>query len=288
MPIAQINGTTLHYRVKGSGLPILFIHPPLLEGSCFNYQLEQLSDRYQIITFDVRGHGQSPSSNSPVTYQLLTRDIEGLMDDLEIKKAVVCGYSTASSVALEALLAYPDRFYGGILLSGLSEVSDPFVKGIIRAFLAAASLRAKTLLTALISFGNADSPRTFFRLYSCAKKGNLLNHKEYYQNSLTYNCTARLKEIQAPMLLLYGEKDRSFRRYAAILQKGLVNSTLRFIPNGKHQLPTKWAGPTNRLIREWIEAQPFMKKTYPAPKRQEPVHPMFEPEAEHEEPFRQL
>jgi pimeloyl-ACP methyl ester carboxylesterase len=68
MPFAKINGTTLHYQVKGEGLPIIFIHPPLLTKANFNYQVAQLSGIYKVITFDIRGHGHSAASLDPLTY----------------------------------------------------------------------------------------------------------------------------------------------------------------------------------------------------------------------------
>ncbi|MCZ8517747.1 alpha/beta hydrolase [Paenibacillus filicis] len=287
MPFAEINGTTMHYRIKGSGLPIIFVHPPLLEGNNFIYQLEQLSDSYQIITFDIRGHGQSRYSELPISFQLLAQDICQLLDFLKIKKACICGYSTGGSVALETILAYPDRFYGGILLSAMSEVSDPVLKSRFWASIYASALQAKRLLTAAITWGNADSLQTFKKLYSGAMRGDIRNHRQYYRCGMNYNCTQILKYIRVPMLLLYGEKDSGFHKYAKILKKHLPYSTLYFINNAKHQLPTKWAGPTNGLIRQWIEEQQFVKKLLPTNRNQDIPIFAFEPASVQEEQFRQ-
>lgn len=41
-----------------------------------------------------------------------------------IEKALLCGYSTSVSVVLEFLLTCPERALGGILINGMSEVSD--------------------------------------------------------------------------------------------------------------------------------------------------------------------
>lgn len=106
-------------------------------------------------------------------------------------------------------------------------------------------LHAKRVLTAAITWGNASSPENFKKLYSAALRGDIRNHKQYYKSGLTYSCTQRLKEIPLPTLLLYGKKDSGFHKYAKMLHRQLPNSTLHFIPKAKHQLPTKWAGPTN-------------------------------------------
>ncbi|WP_201319309.1 MULTISPECIES: alpha/beta fold hydrolase [unclassified Paenibacillus] len=290
MPYAEVNGTTLYYRVKGSGLPIIFVHPPLLEGNNFDDQLEQLSDTYQIITVDVRGHGRSPYSKQPLTIPLIAGDIRGLMDALEVKKACICGYSTGGSVALAAMLAYPGLFHGGILISAMSEVSDLMLRSRFWAAIYTSGLHAKRVLTAAITWGNASSPENFKKLYSAALRGDIRNHKQYYKSGLTYSCTQRLKEIPLPTLLLYGKKDSGFHKYAKMLHRQLPNSTLHFIPKAKHQLPTKWAGPTNRLIRQWIEAQPFATTGRRILRDLQETHvpiPVFEPGTIQEEPNQQ-
>lgn len=286
MPFAEINGTTIHYRIKGTGLPIIFVHPPLLEGNSFIYQLEQLSDSYQIITFDIRGHGRSSYSKLPITFQLVAQDICQLLEFLSIKKACICGYSTGGSVALEALLAYPDRFFGGILLSAMSEVSDLLLKSRFWASIYASDFHAKRLLSAAITWGNADSLQMFIKLYSAAMRGDIRNHEQYYRSGMTYNCTQRLKDIRVPMLLLYGEKDPGFHKYAKILKNQLPYSTQHFIKKAKHQLPTKWAGQTNGLVRQWIEEQQFENNLHSTHMNHKIPVLAFEQAFIHEEQFR--
>lgn len=274
VPFAKINGTTLYYKVKGSGVPIVFIHPPMLTSSNFADQLEHLSGRYQIIAFDIRGHGQSGQSSERLTYSLVAEDIRGLLDHLELKKAYLCGYSTGGSVALEAMLRYPDRFYGGILISGMSELSDWYRRSEVWAAVGLMGLRAKRIVAAVIAWGNSNKWKTFRRLYHTAKEGQLRNVNDYFKCSLTYNCTEKLGQIQTPVLLLYGVKDKEFHRYAHILHHRLPDSTLHFLPKVGHQLPTKSASLVNALIRKWIdERHPW--KTTDKSRQQVPSLPAF-------------
>src|SRR5690554_6750965 len=105
MSHAYINGVSMYYHIEGKGIPVLFIHPPLLTSANFLYQ-RQLSEQYQIITFDIRGHGHSESSKTPLTYPLIVNDMIQLLNLLEIEQCYVCGYSTGGSIALEAMLTY--------------------------------------------------------------------------------------------------------------------------------------------------------------------------------------
>ncbi|UQZ85097.1 AB hydrolase superfamily protein YvaM [Paenibacillus konkukensis] len=87
MPMATVNGAVLHYDSVGTGVPIVFIHPPLLTGEVFVFQRE-LRDRFRIITFDVRGHGLTKPEGA-ITYAAIAADMVGLLDALNIPKAYV-------------------------------------------------------------------------------------------------------------------------------------------------------------------------------------------------------
>jgi pimeloyl-ACP methyl ester carboxylesterase len=111
MPFLDCGGTRLYYESVGNGPAIIFIHPPLITSRVFQYQMEDLKHRYQLILFDVRGHGFSNPSHQPVTYPLITQDLCRLMDHLQIEKAYLAGYSTGGSVALNALHRIPNDFW---------------------------------------------------------------------------------------------------------------------------------------------------------------------------------
>ncbi|WP_424768432.1 alpha/beta fold hydrolase [Paenibacillus sp. sgz302251] len=253
MPIKEINGVRLHFHTNGKGTPLVFIHPPLLTSANFQYQLAQLSDEYQIITFDIRGHGRSEESRTPITYKLIAEDIIQLLDHLNIKQAIVCGYSTGGTVALEAMLNYPDRFLGGVLISAMSEASDVLLRNRIRIAIGLSRWKSAIRILMLgITWGNADSVQTFRNLLNDTKNGNTRNIHQYYRYSLNYNCTKQLSKIKAPILLLYGGKDSGFKRYSKKLLQGLPHATLVTFSKEKHQLPTKAANEMSEAIRQWV------------------------------------
>jgi pimeloyl-ACP methyl ester carboxylesterase len=255
MPKAIVNGTELHYHVTGRGVPIVFIHPPLITASTFNYQRAELSQYFKVITFDIRGHGLSAPSDQPVTYELIAEDMKQLLDDLQVDEAYLCGYSQGATVALHAMLHYPQRYSGGILLSGMSEVSDWRLKLMLGGASSALRMGLGRLLARGISWGNKDSADTYKQLLSYALQGYPRNMREYFDYSLSYNCTRELPRIKLPILLVYGQKDRSFYRYAEMLHHGLPKSSLYFMRGVGHQLPTKAGDRVNELMRQWLKQQ---------------------------------
>ncbi|WP_404321699.1 alpha/beta hydrolase [Cytobacillus firmus] len=255
MPMINMNSASLYYTVKGSGTPIVFIHPPVLTSVNFKYQLEELSKNFQIITFDIRGHGKSPYSPEPITYPLIIEDIIRLLDHLNINKAFLCGYSTGGSIVLEFLLTFPERALGGISIGAMPDVNDDYLRKKISLGIKLSSKGAINLLAWSISWNNSNNIKLFKNMFSEAKKGDYRNIEQYYRYSLKYNCVNQLNEIKLPTLLVYGKKDKPFHSYARQLHEKLPQNDLCFIENVDHRIPTKAAKELNRLIFQFVNTK---------------------------------
>jgi pimeloyl-ACP methyl ester carboxylesterase len=252
MSTANIQGYSMYYIDCGKGIPILFIHPPVLTSINFIYQIQGLSSYFRTIAFDIRGHGKSQPSQQAITYPLIVEDIRLLMDQLNIEKCFLCGYSTGGSVVLEFLLTYPERAWGGIIIGGMSEVNDWQLRNKICLGVAFSRLGALGTVALSLASGQTKIPSLFYKLLIDAKHGNAKNAEQYYRYSLDYNCTSQLHKIHLPVLLIYGEKDTPFHSYAAILHQQLPLNELFSMNNTDHRIPTKAPGPLNELIKRFI------------------------------------
>ncbi|WP_202615683.1 alpha/beta fold hydrolase [Ureibacillus xyleni] len=262
MPKIISNGVELYYEVKGEGVPIIFIHPPLLSSTNFTYQLEHLSKKYQIIVFDIRGHGRSGYSKHPVTYPLIVKDVLLLLETLKIKRAFFCGYSTGGSVLLELLLLHPERAFGGIIISGMSEVNDWKLKLKIATAIRLSKKKTIGILAKSIVKGNSDTRNISKKLKKASVQGHPVNIQQYLRYSMLFNCTELLTKIEAPVLLVYGSKDKTFLPYAQILHSKLPNNELVILNQEQHHIPTKAPHKLHEAIHQFIQAykmeNPFM------------------------------
>jgi len=105
------DGLRLAVQVSGAGPPLIYAHG--LTGSRLQSQrlLGTLADRYRLITFDQRGHGDSTPVTDPAFYQArsMADDISAIMDALEIESAIVGGTSMGAATALLFALRWPER-----------------------------------------------------------------------------------------------------------------------------------------------------------------------------------
>ncbi|WP_158602207.1 alpha/beta fold hydrolase [Cohnella endophytica] len=255
MPLIHVNGVELHYHLQGKGTPIVFVHPPCIGSRVFTYLRNDLSQDHKTLLFDFRGHGRSESSKARITIYSLAEDMLRLLDALHIEQAYVCAYSESSFVALQALMTYPNRFVGGILLGGVAEATGWKTRAKLKAGLWAGRLGARGLISFPLSWVHADNHEAFYRIRGETRSGDMRKWREYMESALAYSASKRLKEIKQPMLLLCGQKDAEYKIYMREMQRGLTNFSSAYIPGVGHTLPIYGAAPIGELMRGWVSAQ---------------------------------
>jgi alpha/beta hydrolase fold len=112
-------GVKISYSIQGQGEPVILIHGWLSSG-WINWQLPGtaglLAKDFQVITIDVRGHGNSDKPTKDEAYGLeLVEDVVRVMDHLKIKKAHLVGYSMGGIITAKFLAKHPDRARSGTL-----------------------------------------------------------------------------------------------------------------------------------------------------------------------------
>ena len=109
MTTTRIDDIQLAYDDVGVGHAIVLIHGYPFNRSLWTEQTEALTSRFRVVTPDLRGFGESDSSEGPVTMNRMARDVAELMDQLGIEQAVIGGLSMGGYVALAFVKQFPSR-----------------------------------------------------------------------------------------------------------------------------------------------------------------------------------
>ncbi len=123
-------GIRIFYTVEGTGTPLILVHG-LAANADLNWRrpgvTRTLAQDFQVISFDLRGHGLSDKPDEPDKYGVqMVDDIIHLMDHLKISRAHVAGYSLGGFLALKAVTMHPDRFISAaICAAGWKDPEDP-------------------------------------------------------------------------------------------------------------------------------------------------------------------
>jgi proline iminopeptidase len=134
----KINGTTLHFRVRGADRShpyLLLLHGgPGFSAYMFYSWGPSLEKAVNVIYLDQRGSGGServkvanpfapnPEEIKDYTIANLLKDIEGVREFLKVERWYVLGHSWGGMLGLEYVTAYPDRVLGYIHMDGLTSV----------------------------------------------------------------------------------------------------------------------------------------------------------------------
>lgn len=110
----SFDGTRIHYRSVGQGVPIVCCNGLGVPTFFWKYLENFFKNTHQVVMWDYRGHGDSapPKKMANATVTALVEDLKTVLDALQIKKAVLVGYSLGVQVILEFYKRYPGRVSG--------------------------------------------------------------------------------------------------------------------------------------------------------------------------------
>jgi len=113
----KINDINLHYEVHGSGEPFFLHHGLTSSSQAWHQHLPWLTDKYQVIIHDARGHGltTAPEGDEHYSWDIFADDWNRLMEHLEIETAIVGGLSMGGGVSHAFALKYPRKVKALIL-----------------------------------------------------------------------------------------------------------------------------------------------------------------------------
>ena len=105
------DGVNLHYVDEGRGPAILLTHGFAASSRMWAGQIEAFRDRYRVIAWDMRGHGETDSPADPADYSepATVADMAAILDACGLDRAVIGGLSLGGYMSLAFNLTHPRR-----------------------------------------------------------------------------------------------------------------------------------------------------------------------------------
>ncbi len=130
--ILEANGIELYYEKQGIGPALIMLHGNGETHSIFNKSIDMLKEYFTVYAIDTRGHGQS-SSVSEYHYEDMAEDIYSFVNQLELDRPILYGFSDGGIIGLLLALKYPELFEK-IIISGVNTTPDGIKKGWLSLF----------------------------------------------------------------------------------------------------------------------------------------------------------
>lgn len=257
---AQVTtGTTptgLFYETSGTGEPVVLAHAFSVDRRMWASQIAALERRFQVIRYDLRGHGKSDAPSAPYAPQ---DDLRSVLYALGINKATLIGLSAGATIATDFAIAYPNRVARVILASpGLNgHVPSPPLTWTQPVFQAAgagdpegaAKLWAATPIMAMRNDLTAESTVRDLVMSNV----RLWTYRTNPAQPLTPPAIGRLSEIKCPALVILGEQDLPhIKEIATLLVNGISGAKLVTIPRAGHMVNLDAGDAFNQAVESFL------------------------------------
>ncbi|MCG6878552.1 MAG: alpha/beta hydrolase [Deltaproteobacteria bacterium] len=114
--VASHDGARIYVETAGSGTPILLVHGWTMSGRFWCRQMAGLCDRYQVVTMDLRAHGNSSKILQGHTMESYSKDIHAVVTALDLTKVILAGWSLGGPVVLEYWRRFRDDGVSALIL----------------------------------------------------------------------------------------------------------------------------------------------------------------------------
>ena len=120
------NGINLHYlECKGDGPTIILMHGLSANAHAFDGLIAAgLAPAFNVISIDLRGRGQSDKPDTGYTMMDHAKDIIGLLDKMNIEKAIIGGHSFGALLSLYLATHFPERVEKLLILDAAAKMHE--------------------------------------------------------------------------------------------------------------------------------------------------------------------
>lgn len=251
-------GCPLHYWLNGpTDAPlIVFTHGAAADHRMFDRQLSTLAQEYRLLTWDMRGHGQSRPMGSDFTVPRAVNDLVAILDEVGVEKAIVAGQSTGGYVAQEFVFRHPERVRALMMIDCICITLplSPMERLILKTTPLLLRLYPRELLIRQSVEGSTITQQGYDYLSATMQS---LSKKELV-TILTgvANCLHAETDYQIthPLLIVHGDADNlgNIKRDAPRWAERDPNCTYRVIPDAGHLSNIDNPLFFNRLLLEFL------------------------------------
>ena len=208
----NVNNINVNYQLEGEGKTIVFVHGLSDNLHYWDILTTELTKEYQVLSFDLRGHGNSGDDDRETTIGLYQEDLYSLLNGLNIENAVFIGLSLGGNVILDLAINHPEKVNGMIVMSSFPEhderlkgIFEDFENGINKGFVEFFDTILPYTLTEDMIEENKEVLESL--KYQAAEVANIDGIKKGIKAGNGFSVTDRLKEIDIPTIVIAGEED---------------------------------------------------------------------------------
>jgi len=248
VPTLERGGVAIRYDDCGRGPAILLSHGFGATSEMWQGQVADFGADFRVITWDLRGHGQSDSPEDPADYSrsAAVGDMQAILDACRIERAVIGGLSLGGYLSLAFTLALPERVRALMLFDTGPGYKSPKARD---AWNRGAEQMAREFeRRGLSALNDSEEVRVSTHRSAAglarAARGTLAQFDSHVADSLA--------SIRVPTLVLAGERDEPFLAATDYMAAKIPNATKVLIPGAGHAANIEQPQAFNQAVRAFL------------------------------------
>jgi 3-oxoadipate enol-lactonase len=259
---ATVNGLEIYYEVHGTeGKPwLVFSHSLACSVRMWDGQVAAFKDRYRILAYDTRGHGQSAAPKGQYTLEGLADDVHALFRQLRIERPHFVGLSMGGMIGQTFALKHPGVFASLTLADTTSrypaEAAGAWLDRIkIAETKGMEPLVQPTLERWFTAPFREKNKAEVARVAEQIRKTPVAGYVGCCHAIPKINVTDRLKELRVPALVICGDQDPGTPpAMAREIASNLPGAKLALIPQAAHLANLEQPEAFNRALDGFLSA----------------------------------
>lgn len=218
----EVNGLKMYYEIYGQGKPLVLVHGG---GSTIQTTFEKVIPLFaksrKVIAVELQAHGRTSDRNADSSFEQDADDIATLLKNLHIEKADFFGFSNGGTTTLQIAIRHPQIVDKIVLGSALAKRNG--TPGWFWDFIKQAKLE-----------NMPEQLKLAYQQVAPGTNGLELMHDRDAKRMINFKDIPdeQIKSINAPALIIIGDKDVITPEHAIELHRQIANSELAIIPGG--------------------------------------------------------
>ncbi|MFD2822801.1 alpha/beta fold hydrolase [Lacinutrix iliipiscaria] len=258
MPKVHVNDIELDYEDYGKGNTLLLLHGLGSTKKDWDAQVPFFSKKYRVITVDLRGHGNSTKPLNDYGVGLMTEDIKQFLDQLNIKKATIVGFSMGGAVAFQMAASHPEYIDNIVIVNSGPDFNDMGQTGVDLLKNRIEFLETKGLesLAHEISFNMFPEEHQIDLRNEFETRCKNNDYNAYYKSFVTlmaWGLGDAIKDITARTLVVSSDMDYTSVTFKENYVNKLSNARLVVIKNSRHGVVLDQPDAFNTALQNFLE-----------------------------------
>ena len=252
---AKDSQNTFYILDKKTDVPIVFIHGVGLNHKIWEPQINVFENTF--LAYDILGHGKTPLDKEHLSFDDFSNQLINLIDELNIRRIHLVGFSIGSLIARNFASKYSDRLESLILLCSIfrrTEKQQQIVKDRFELAKKSKSLSKQALKRWFTDEYLEKNPNTYNKISSILEQNSMDNFLKIYELFVNHKDDEQFEKIKTKTLIMTGEGDIGSTPEMSInLSKVINNSNVKIISKGKHLCSIECADDVNMAIKKHIQ-----------------------------------